>query len=357
MARTSCFVHTLQLVVNMIHKDTSVKHLLEKAKATVRQFRKSSVATGKLHQHCGFALLTSCGTRWSSTFQMFSRLLQVKDSVVQVVEEMRWDSLRPPEWIKMAAVRELLLPFADHTQALQSDTMSLSLVVPALLDLTIHLSQFAAECRHKDVCSLAKKMKADLVQRFRYFLNPSEARFSPLAAAACFLDPTVARETLIEHLDNGVQEELLKAAEKYILSVTASTPAAQRADEPERYDGDASRDADEVPPKRPRFKFLASQHSKQPRASIAQQEMRKYKDELLSQQIPDFEHGLDFWLSQNPMTYVTLKPLALDLLAMPASQAFAERVFSIPDNFTRAHCNKARVMLERRAFLKLNWVN
>lgn len=143
-------------------------------------------------------------------------------------------------------------------------------------------------------------MKAGLERRFSCFLNPSEARFSPLAAAACFLDPSVAGGTLIENSDDGVQEEILKEAEKYILSACTSTPATQRGDELGRDDGDQSRDVEEVLPNRPRLRFSAtklssSQQSKQPKANSAQQDLRKYKDELLSQQIPDFEHHRTQW--------------------------------------------------------------
>lgn len=81
-------------------------------------------------------------TRWSSSYQMVSCLLEVKDSIVQLADGMDWDCLLPSEWQKLAAVRDLLLPFAEHTKMLQSDTMSLSLVVPALLDLSAHLSRF-----------------------------------------------------------------------------------------------------------------------------------------------------------------------------------------------------------------------
>lgn len=45
---------------------------------------------------------------------------------------------------------------------------------------------------------------------------------------------------------------------------------------------------------------------------------------------------------------------ALDLLAMPASQAFAERAFSLTGDLTSARRNRARTTLERSAFLKLN---
>lgn len=79
--------------------------------------------------------------------------------------------------------------------------------------------------------------------------------------------------------------------------------------------------------------------------------MRKYKDELSSQKSSDFENGMDFWWVQNSMT---LKPLALDLLAMPASQAFVKRMFSVTGDLTRAHGSRARVILERSAFLRLN---
>ena len=69
--------------------------------------------------------------------------------------------------------------------------------------------------------------------------------------------------------------------------------------------------------------------------------------------------GVEFWLAQSSTSYPTLKPLALDLLAMPASQAFTERALAITagnDLTTRSRrSNRARRMvLERSAFLKLN---
>jgi len=130
--RTPCVVHTLQLVVNMIQKNASVSRLLGKVKAVVKLFRKSS---DQLLQVCQLTLVKDCPTRWSSTYLMILRLLQIKDSVVQVADGMSWDYLLPSERQRLTALRDLLLPFTEHTQMLQSDTQSLSLVVPALLDL------------------------------------------------------------------------------------------------------------------------------------------------------------------------------------------------------------------------------
>ncbi|KAK1892239.1 Zinc finger BED domain containing protein 4 [Dissostichus eleginoides] len=93
--RTPCVVHTLQLVVDMIQKDLSVKPLLDRIRVLVRLFRKSSVAIQRLLKLCGLTLVKDCPTRWSSTYLMISRLLQVKDSLVEVADGMGWDCLLP----------------------------------------------------------------------------------------------------------------------------------------------------------------------------------------------------------------------------------------------------------------------
>lgn len=63
---------------------------------------------------------------------------------------------------------------------------------------------------------------------------------------------------------------------------------------------------------------------------------------------------MDFWLAKSVIFYHRLKPFALDLSAMPASQAFAVRVFSVIGDFTRGCRNKARITLAESYFLKIN---
>lgn len=350
-------MHTLQLVVNMIQKDLSVKPLLDRIRVLVRLFRKSSVAIQRLLKLCGLTLVKDCPTRWSSTYLMISRLLQVKDSLVQVADGMGWDCLLPSEWQKLTALRDLLLPFAEHTQMLQSDTMSLSLVLPALLDLNAHLSEFpeAQGSCHRDLASLSQKMKENMGQRFSCFLDPSDTKFSPLIAAACFLDPTVSPEALIENEHDDVQiQELLRKAEDYIAQMVSPVIREEETDE----DEEERREVPLPETKRPRFRFLSKASASRPsRSSLSvskpcvRQEMLKFKEQL--SQPMNKETALDFWAAQGSV-YQSLKPLALDLLAMPASQAFAERVFSITGDLTRGRRNRARVILERSAFLKLN---
>ncbi|PIO27337.1 hypothetical protein AB205_0022880 [Aquarana catesbeiana] len=87
MDRTPYVVHTLQLVVHMVQKEASVKRLLDKARSIVNLFRKSSIATQKLLEHCGLILLNNCLTCWSSTFNMIARLLKLKESVCQIAND------------------------------------------------------------------------------------------------------------------------------------------------------------------------------------------------------------------------------------------------------------------------------
>ena len=67
----------------------------------------------------------------------------------------------------------------------------------------------------------------------------------------------------------------------------------------------------------------------------------------------DDVNGLDFWSSRKT-TYKSIVPLAEDLLAAPASQAFVERVFSLCGLLTSERRNRMTKSLEMRAFLKLN---
>jgi len=52
--------------------------------------------------------------------------------------------------------------------------------------------------------------------------------------------------------------------------------------------------------------------------------------------------------------YSLLAPLAEDLIAAPASEAYVERVFSVCGELTAGKRNRLTKNLEARAFLKLN---
>lgn len=210
---------------------------------------------------------------------MLSCLLKLKDHVTSVADTMGWDCLLPSEWQKVAILKDLLLPFAEHTKVLESDTSCFSLVVPALLDLKSHLSHLslAHASSYRDVATLAQKMSANMDLRFSCFLDVTTSKFSPLAVAACFVDASVSAETLIEN-DNDDIQNLLSKAEEYI---TRSVPYQEEVTDDEDI-GNA--EVSEAPlQKRPRFRFFSAHRpSSRPKTSKTsiRQDVQKFKEAL-----------------------------------------------------------------------------
>ena len=96
----------------------------------------------------------------------------------------------------------LLAPFASQTDTLQTNCLSLSLVLPSLMDLECHLQQ-----------SGNHTMLTDLLERFSSLLNPQAGGFNPLPAAASLLDPTAAPVLLACDA-----QQLITAAKLYLMS-------------------------------------------------------------------------------------------------------------------------------------------
>ncbi|XP_070819560.1 zinc finger BED domain-containing protein 4-like [Chaetodon trifascialis] len=360
MDRTSCVVHTLQLVVLMVQKEVTVNSLLDKARSMVKLFRKSSIATQRVLKECGLILIQDCPARWSSTFNMVARLIKLKDTVCQIASDMGWDTLVTSEWQRLSLVYALLSPFAEHTKTLQSDTTSLSQVVPSLLDLRSHLTEFIRSTRYSGFATLAEKMKANLSQRFACLLDPADEKFSPLAAAACFVNPTVCEMLVNVNVSDGNIQELLTQAEDYVAKSTLPPNMAERQEDEEDPSEDAEGKSEEAgaaaSSKQPVFRFLSKCRTTRPKQrtpkTSTRQQIIKYKEEI-AHPITE-ETAIGFWLEKSDTFYHSLKPFALDLLSMPASQAFAKRVFSVTGDLTRGKRNRGRVTLERSALLKMN---
>lgn len=169
-----CMAHTLQLIVKGIYK-TTYMHIITKTRHLVGQIRRSSVAVEKLLQVCGKNVTSYCTTRWNSTCLMTKRLLEIKSHVNTVLSEVGIDTLLNSEWVKLEEMVQLLEPFAIQTDVMQTDFMSLSLILPSLLDIECHLQQFTAT---KD---LASRMLSDMHFRFSIsnLLNPDSYQFYP----------------------------------------------------------------------------------------------------------------------------------------------------------------------------------
>ncbi|CAB4066146.1 unnamed protein product [Lepeophtheirus salmonis] len=82
--------------------ETNVRELcasfaIQNSSVFLGKLMNSSVATEKLITEFGLALIKDCLTRWSSTYNMLSRLLQVKEDLIGVAHSMNWDCFLPSD--------------------------------------------------------------------------------------------------------------------------------------------------------------------------------------------------------------------------------------------------------------------
>ncbi len=100
--RISCLSHTLQLVMGGFDKyrnkagDGSSEaplfvSAIPSAKKLVGKFNKSTTATSRLVDITGKKLVADVTTRWPSTYLLIHRLLQLRQQVTTVCEELVWN--------------------------------------------------------------------------------------------------------------------------------------------------------------------------------------------------------------------------------------------------------------------------
>jgi hypothetical protein len=88
-------------------------------------------------------------------------------------------------------------------------------------------------------------------------------------------------------------------------------------------------------------------------AESAQSQISQYLAEVQDSSFTYTGDAFDFW-RQRRQIYKHLAPLAEDLLAAPASQAYVERVFSLCGILTAGRRNRMSKSLAMRVCLKLN---
>ena len=99
---------------------------------------------------------------------MALRLLEMKADINAVLSESGRDTLLVSEWTKLEEMTNLLAPFSTQTDILQSNSLSLSLILPSLMDLECHLQQLSNSTSSSEPLT----MPADLRSRFSSLLCP-----------------------------------------------------------------------------------------------------------------------------------------------------------------------------------------
>lgn len=132
--RMPCMAHCIQLVVRSLDQVPQFEFAMRNARSVVNSIRVSSVATQKLISIAGKTVVSDCPTRWSSSYNLLCRLLELKSSINQVFEEMNWDSLALSQWNKLEEICDILRPFALHTDQVQTYVLAMPYLIPTNRD-------------------------------------------------------------------------------------------------------------------------------------------------------------------------------------------------------------------------------
>lgn len=267
-----------------------------------------------------------------------------------VVDEMGWDGLMTSEWIRLEHVLLLLKPFADHTNLLERDAVVLSSVIPALMDLDCHLLQFQNQTAvDNNMREHAVTLLSSLRLRFKKFMDPYSEEWQPLPAVACLLDPVLAPALMSTH-----NKSLLDAAKHHLLQMLHSNSQGQAASDSVSAGACVTSERDPTaPPKLKRFKFLSQTIDMSPATTSRPSGAEAELDEYISSMPYDTDDALAWWHGQ-ATKFHNLCPLAIDILSVPASEAYVERMFSISGELSSGKRNRALKTLEAKTFLKLN---
>ncbi|XP_036319276.1 zinc finger BED domain-containing protein 1-like [Rhagoletis pomonella] len=224
-----CFAHTLNLVAQSGLKE--MQTILDKVKAIVRLFKKSSHAYSQLKgttarmQLPVTKLINDVPTRWNSTFDMLERILKMKDAVIatvavvqssgQVRDEVltNIELLTNEERQAVQQTMEIMKVFQYITHAISGEKyVSASSVIVYVRQLHKHLNAYKFDDLTPSAQRLVLKLLNELNVRFK------DLEKNELIAQATILDPRIKNYGFInkKNYDEALQALYRKVANTVI---------------------------------------------------------------------------------------------------------------------------------------------
>lgn len=259
-------------------------------------------------------LIQDCPTRWNSTYYMAERLLELRWPISAVLSDdsvtRRNDrnlDLTSSQWLLLQDIKKVLEPLELATRVFSAEQLpSLSVVHPILIAILNKLTVEASDCvtmkRFKDTVSMAVKR--------RWELDTIEFDNPLLLCAAA--DPRfLALKGVPRTVKDAVVEEMVAASSRVKLQCSPLSPAKQKS---------ATRTAMSI--------LLGSdeedggQEAEQDRS--AEDEVKAY----FSEKPPSKDSNPLAWWKANCGRFPRMAKVARHMLAIPATSASSERLFS-----------------------------
>ena len=326
----SCFAHTLNLVVkDGLAKAGQLGSVIKKCSKLVSFVRKSTIATDVLKGQK--RLQTDNETRWNSQLKMIRSVLAVQESKLSELDGAV--KLTMHDRNILHDLVEILQPFEEATDSAQvSCVPSAGYVLPCVRGLNHHMQHVTS----KYSCSLISALKVSLDRRMAYY---EENNVYVLAA---ILDPRFKLRWCLES-EKDYYTEILVDATKQIAPMSA--------------EGETSL-PNPQPTGPPPCKKTKSLFSFMPETSSSQQANltsdHQVDDYLRANTEPMDTNPANFW-KEHMKKYPVLAKLAKECLAVPASSAPVERLFSIAGKvFTPERCRLTDSRFEQLMFIRCN---
>ncbi|CAG7722345.1 unnamed protein product [Allacma fusca] len=326
--RLTCFIHTLLRCLSVCETSVSAKKIqpvIKKARSVVDKFKKSHVLTESLIKAAGVALVSFCETRWNYIFNVFTRLLRVKQELIDIITPLKKDKyiITDVEWEQIEKITGFLKPFSEftNTNSKEKDVVS-SEVIVTIIHLYSHLDSYESDVFLDD---FSQSIKLKLTEKFSHWFH--EKPQQPLEGtylSATLLDPRY-RCILPEDKQNLAKNFIIKEYNRVLnesQSDLTTLPAQQSTQRRLQ--------------KSSRFPLLSDikssvlfSRSTIPQTTLDQFkiELTKYMESVEYDEIEESYNVLNFWEGMK-YQFPLLSPLALDYLSIPSSTANVECIFS-----------------------------
>ncbi|XP_053686263.1 zinc finger BED domain-containing protein 4 [Sabethes cyaneus] len=200
-----CFAHTLNLIVQDAIRST-VKNVVDKAKATVSFFKTSSSSLAKLHDmqtKMGMKqlkLVQEVPTRWNSTYDMLERLLKTKDALISAIALLGSSEIviDAADWVTMEHAVKVLKPFYDVTTEISAEdniTLSKTAVLSRLMLRSFNVTSGTDTCAG-GAKAVEVTASDSIWQEFDKTVEKFQANKDPNVAAIIELDKFLAEPLL-----------------------------------------------------------------------------------------------------------------------------------------------------------------
>jgi hypothetical protein len=346
---TSCFLHTLQLVItDSLFQQSSISIVLTVCRQIVTHFKHSSAATARLKeiqnelslpQH---QLIQDVSTRWSSTLLCLERLLEQRRACTIYCAEYNAQTTgstrkiitpSPQQWLIIENVIQLLKPFEQLTLEMSSDTATLSMIIPSVQMLTHNINQVNVYS-NTGIKTLKHDLLAALNKRFQTIMK------GDLHVVSTFLDPrfkSCLSDSQVLQIQTALHASIQYTPNETVPVATISKTSCLEGSIWDSWENTLN--------------SLSVAQSSLHIHSPLETEITTY----LSESRPQIKSDPLHWWKVNSKKYPILSDSARQYLSAPASSIFSERIFSAAGRILDdSRSTMSGENVERLLFLKYN---